>query len=189
MSDDWAGEVDWVDAMRVLVRWAGKRAFYGAGRGSRRALAGRPARPGSGDRIIPPMQGLHLTADLRDCTPRRPVMTELQALRKACLTAVDGAGLQPVGELFHRFAPAPGAPADAPVGITGVVLLAESHLAVHTWPEIAAVTLDVYVCNLGVDNSARAHALLDALVAAFAPAQVERHALERGGMRLDAKAV
>jgi hypothetical protein len=38
-------------------------------------------------------------------------------------------------------------------GVTGVVLLAESHLAVHTWPA-AAVTLDVYVCNSG-DNSAR----------------------------------
>ena len=129
------------------------------------------------------MHGLHLTADLRDCPPLRGVMTQPQALRAACLAAVAGAGLQPVGELFHRFAPAPGAPAGAPVGITGVVLLAESHLAVHTWPEIAAVTLDVYVCNLGVDNSARAHALMDALVAAFAPAQVEHHALERGGMR------
>jgi S-adenosylmethionine decarboxylase len=129
------------------------------------------------------MHGLHLTADLRDCPPQRSVMTQPQALRAACLGAVMGAGLQPVGELFHRFAPAPGTPADAPVGITGVVLLAESHLAVHTWPEIAAVTLDVYVCNLGVDNSARAHALMDALVAAFAPAQVEHHALERGGMQ------
>jgi S-adenosylmethionine/arginine decarboxylase-like enzyme len=67
-----------------------------------------------------------------------------------------------------------------PVGITGVVLLAESHLAVHTWPEIGAVTLDVYVCNLGADNSARAHALMAALVAAFGPTQVERHNLQRG---------
>jgi len=110
-------------------------------------------------------------------------MTQPQALRAACIAAVLGAGLQPVGELFHRFTPAPGAPTGAPVGITGVVLLAESHLAVHTWPEIAAVTLDVYVCNLDTDNSARAHALMDALVALFEPAQVERHALERGGAR------
>ena len=102
------------------------------------------------DRIIDPMQGLHLTADLT-----------------------------PVGELFHRFVPA-AAPSAAPSGITGVVLLAESHLAVHTWPELEAATLDVYVCNLGADNSARAEALLAALIAAFAPASVERHAVERG---------
>lgn len=130
------------------------------------------------------MHGLHLTADLRDCPldrpPSRAVMTEPIALRECCLAAVIAAGLQPVGELFHRFAPAPGASADAPVGITGVVLLAESHLAVHTWPEIACVTLDVYVCNLGADNSARAHALLDSLIDAFAPARIERHALMRG---------
>jgi len=129
------------------------------------------------------MHGLHLTADLRDCPVARAVMTEADALRTACIHAVCAAGLQPVGELFHRFAPAPGADADAPVGITGVVLLAESHLAVHTWPEIAAVTLDVYVCNLGADNSHRAHALLNALIETFSPAIIERHQLMRGVAR------
>lgn len=124
------------------------------------------------------MQGLHLTADLRGCDPTRPAMTDVDALRTLCLQAVGAAGLQPVGELFHRFALAAGTP--GPVGITGVVLLAESHLAVHTWPEIGSVTLDVYVCNFGADNTARAHALTDRLLAAFAPTAVERHALRRG---------
>ena len=126
------------------------------------------------------MQGLHLTADLRGCPAGRSVMLDPSALRDACLAAVRSAGLAPVGELFHRFVPAPGADAAAPIGITGVVLLAESHLAVHTWPEIAAVTLDVYVCNLGRDNSARAHSLIDRLIATFEPAQIHRQALQRG---------
>ena len=130
------------------------------------------------------MHGLHLTADLRDCPPGRAVMTEPDALRRVCLDAVSAAGLHPVGELFHRFAPSPLAGAAAPAGITGVVLLAESHLAVHTWPEIASVTLDVYVCNLGADNSARAHTLLDSLLEAFEPGSAERHALERGSLPL-----
>jgi len=60
------------------------------------------------------------------------------------------------------------------------VLLAESHVAVHTWPELGVATLDVYVCNVGADNSRRAETLLAALVAAFAPQSVERHALQRG---------
>ncbi len=130
------------------------------------------------------MHGLHLTADLRGCAAGRAEMTETASLRRACLAAVEGAGLTPVGELFHRFEPAaaPVAGHDAaPSGITGVVLLAESHLAVHTWPELEAATLDVYVCNLGADNSSRAEALMDALVAAFAPTRVERHAQRRGG--------
>ena len=125
------------------------------------------------------MQGLHLTADLRGCAAGQPAMTDTAALRTLCLTAVAGAGLTAVGELFHRFVPAPGQE-NAPSGITGVVLLAESHLAVHTWPELEATTLDVYVCNLGADNSARAHSLMDALVGAFSPERIERHAHRRG---------
>jgi S-adenosylmethionine decarboxylase len=130
------------------------------------------------------MHGLHLTADLRDCPVDRRVMTEPEALRETCLRAVVNAGLQPVGELFHRFIVSgpcgPTSDEAKPAGVTGVVLLAESHLAVHTWPEIACVTLDVYVCNFGADNSHRAHALLATLIDAFAPKHVERNVLERG---------
>ena len=122
------------------------------------------------------MQGLHLTADLRGCPAGQPAMTTPQALRELCVAAVRDAGLLPVGECFHGFPPENGEPR----GVTGVVLLAESHVAVHTWPEIDGVTLDVYVCNLGADNSAKAHRLLDTLLAAFAPASVSRHALRRG---------
>ena len=132
------------------------------------------------------MHGLHLTADLRGCPAGRGVMLDPAALRAACLGAVRLARLEAVGELFYRFTPAPGAAADAPVGITGVVLLAESHLAVHTWPEIAAVTLDVYVCNLGSDNSAKAHALMAALLDAFEAQQFEQHTLHRGRAALAA---
>lgn len=139
------------------------------------------------------MDGLHLTADLHACPGGSAPMTDPVALRALCLGEVERAGLQAVGDLFHRYVPAARAPGDppptAPAGVTGVVLLAESHLAVHTWPELGAVTLDVYVCNFGADNSARARRLLDALVAAFAPGAVERHSLWRGaGMAPEAAA-
>jgi len=124
------------------------------------------------------MHGLHLTADLRGCRHDAAPMIDPQALRDLCLSAVHAAGLTAVGELFHRYA-AP-AEAAAPAGVTGVVLLAESHLAVHTWPELGAVTLDVYVCNFGADNSYRVLRVIDALIAAFAPRDIERHALQRG---------
>ena len=109
------------------------------------------------------MHGLHLTADLRQCRQGTPALTNAAALRQLCLQAVADSGLQAVGELFHTF-PAPG-------GVTGVVLLAESHLAVHTWPELGAVTLDVYVCNLHGDHSAKAEALMAHLQAAFGAGQ------------------
>lgn len=123
------------------------------------------------------MNGLHLTADLHGCRPDLAEMADADCLRRACLDAVRASGLTPVGELFHPFVPSrPGAQA----GITGVVLLAESHVAIHTWPELAAVTLDVYVCNRARDNSHRAHTLLQALEAVFMPARVNRQSLVRG---------
>ncbi|MFG6447339.1 adenosylmethionine decarboxylase [Roseateles sp. BYS180W] len=124
-----------------------------------------------------PMQGLHLVADLGGVAASLPEMTDPEALRRLCLSAVAQSGLGAVAELFHRFTPA----ADAgQSGITGVVLLAESHLAIHTWPELASVTLDVYACNLGRDNSARAEALLQQLVQAFAPQEQQCQRLQRG---------
>lgn len=109
-------------------------------------------------------------------------MTDSASLRQLCLQVVDRAGLRAVGELFHSFGLVPAASPGglSQGGVTGVVLLAESHLAVHTWPELSAVTLDVYVCNLETDNSAMAHRVLEELIAAFVPQQVERRAMERG---------
>ncbi|MFT7774281.1 adenosylmethionine decarboxylase [Roseateles sp.] len=121
------------------------------------------------------MRGLHLTADLRGVDPAQALMTEADALGSACREAVAAAGLQGVAELMHRFGPA-----DGQGGITGVVLLAESHLAVHTWPELGAVTLDVYVCNYGGDNSAKAERLMATLVDLFAPAESNLQQLLRG---------
>lgn len=121
--------------------------------------------------------GVHLTADLTGCDPTHPWMTQADALRQACLQRVAQVGLHTVGDHFYAFAPA--APGQA-AGITGVVLLAESHLAVHTWPESGVVTLDVFVCNHSTDNTDKAHVLLQALLDGFAPAQVSRQAIRRG---------
>lgn len=121
-------------------------------------------------------RGTHLTADLAGCRATHPWMIQSGALREACLLAVAEAGLQAVGEQFHGFEPAQG---HQTAGVTGVVLLAESHLAVHTWPELGVVTLDVFVCNLLSDNGARAQQLLDRLVAGFEPLHQSRHTLLR----------
>lgn len=126
--------------------------------------------------LQPTMHGLHLTADLHQCRCAPHWFTDAAALGAYCVQAVQAAGLQVVGQLFHSFP----ATAHGPGGVTATVLLAESHLCVHTWPEQCAVTLDVYVCNFGADHSAKAHALLDALVQQFAPEHTEQHQLQRG---------
>ncbi len=125
------------------------------------------------------MHGLHLTADLRGCAPEQPLMTQPAKLRQLCLAAAQEAGLQAVGELFHRFEPSAPTGADAIAGITGVVLLAQSHLAVHTWPERGAVTIDVFICNFHGDHTRSAQIALDRLIDAFAPGDVLRQQLQR----------
>lgn len=122
------------------------------------------------------MQGLHLTADLHHCQCALQWLTDAAQLGSACLQAVQASGLSAVQQAFHSF---PATPLGAG-GVTATVLLAESHLCVHTWPEQSAVTLDVYVCNFGADHSAKAHALMDGLIALFNPAHVTRHTLHRG---------
>ncbi len=122
------------------------------------------------------MQGLHLTADLRGCQCDSAWLLDAPLLGVACRDAVHAAGLQAVAQLFHAFPATP----QGPGGVTATLLLAESHLCVHTWPEQRGVTLDVYVCNFGADHSAKAQMLMDALLQLFAPTEVQRHSLQRG---------
>ena len=123
------------------------------------------------------MHGLHLTADLYDCACDAALLTDAEALGAHCLAAVQQSGLQAVAQLFHTFP----ASAHGPGGVTATVLLAESHLCVHTWPETASVTLDVYVCNFGGDHSAKAHALMGALQTLFKARTCTLNELLRGG--------
>jgi spermidine synthase/S-adenosylmethionine decarboxylase len=125
------------------------------------------------------MHGLHLFADLHDCRCAPGFLLDAPGLETFCVAACERHGLSVVGRLFHAFRDAAGKPA----GVTGAVVLAESHLAVHTWPEVGGVTLDIYVCNFSGDNSERANALFVEVIAAFAPQRMERKAVVRGELR------
>lgn len=122
------------------------------------------------------MQGLHLTADLYHCHCAPHWLTDAAALLQACEGAALAAGLTCVGRLSHTF----DATARGPGGITATLLLAESHLCVHTWPELGSVTLDVYVCNFSADHSQRARDLMASLLALLQPTQAQQHELHRG---------
>jgi S-adenosylmethionine decarboxylase len=125
------------------------------------------------------MHGLHLTADLHKCQCQAYWLTDEQKLLAHCLQLVTDAKLHSVAHLSHTFAKTESGPG----GVTATVLLAESHLCIHTWPEIHSVTLDVYVCNFGADNSDKAHTLIAGLLSLFQPMQVQQHALIRGQAR------
>jgi S-adenosylmethionine decarboxylase len=119
------------------------------------------------------MDGIHLLGEWYGCAADSPEMTRVLPLRSLCLHAAEASGMTIVGDSFHQFEPA---------GVTGTVLLAESHLAIHTWPEHGFVTIDVYVCNYTTDNSAKAERLLREMQEAMKPQRIKFQAIHRGGL-------
>jgi S-adenosylmethionine decarboxylase len=118
------------------------------------------------------MDGIHLLGEWYGCPAHTPEFVNAEALRAACLEATTRAGLTVVGDRFHQF---------EPQGVTGTVLLAESHVAIHTWPEHGFVTVDVYVCNYQSDNSIKAEKLFRALQDVLKPERTRFHTIHRGG--------
>jgi len=117
------------------------------------------------------MNGLHLIGDLTGCRCDLKILLDGEKFRERCLQMVRDAGLTIMDSTFRQFEGS---------GFTGTVVLAESHLAIHTWPEQRGLTLDIYVCNFSGDNSEKARALFRALLDYFQPGEVARHEVDRG---------
>jgi spermidine synthase/S-adenosylmethionine decarboxylase len=122
------------------------------------------------------LKGLHIIADWYACGEHE-ALTSARALEALCVGVCHGVGLTVLGQLFHQF---DGLSESAQGGATGAVVFAESHLAIHTWPERQGATLDVYVCNVTADNGARAEQLYQELKRAFAPAEELVERVSRG---------
>ena len=122
------------------------------------------------------MKGLHIIADLYGCR-NRDMLASSAMLRETCVAACKDVGLTVLGDHFYQFQ---GLDATQVGGATGAVVFAESHLAVHTWPERDGATLDVYVCNVTCDNSDKAEKLYATLVESLAPGDILVERVWRG---------
>lgn len=121
------------------------------------------------------MQGLHLIGDLFSCDASEALLTQCEALRGLCRAAMEGAGLAITGE---QWAPLPPVEGHAG-GVTGILLLAHSHLAIHTAPERRGVALDLYVCDRDADHRARAERAFDGIVAQMRPERLSTQRVPR----------
>jgi S-adenosylmethionine decarboxylase proenzyme len=83
--------------------------------------------------------GRHLLAEFYGCTDG--ALNDAVRMRLHMLAAAEAVGATVVGEAFHGYQPA---------GVSGILLIAESHLSVHSWPEAAYVAVDIFTCG-GLD--------------------------------------
>ena len=83
--------------------------------------------------------GKHLLLELNDCDPK--LLNDIGLIREIMLAAANESGATVLGESFHQF---------SPQGVSGVILIAESHLSVHTWPEHGYAGADILTCGTRV---------------------------------------
>lgn len=109
--------------------------------------------------------GMHLIADLHGIARKR--LCDAGAIDAVLRQAAQAAGATIVYSHFHGFGPGQ--------GVTGVVLLAESHISIHTWPERGFAALDIFMCG-----KAQPRLALAVIETALQPASSTVQELARG---------
>ena len=109
--------------------------------------------------------GIHLLADLAGIDAL--LLTDADAIDALLREAALAAGARILHSHFHTFGPG--------MGVTGVLLLAESHISIHTWPEHGFAAADIFMC--GAAQPQRALELIDA---AFKPNTRSVRTIARG---------
>ena len=107
--------------------------------------------------------GIHLIAEFWNGR----IIEDPKKIEKILIEAVKKAKSAPLKVAIHKF---------SPQGLTGVVLLAESHIALHAWPEINYLAIDIFTCG----NKAMPYKALEHFEKVFKPQKVEIKELRRG---------
>ena len=88
--------------------------------------------------------------ELRDCNPT--ILKNLDDVRDALVSAAKEAKATIVDISFHEF---------NPFGISGMVVIAESHLSIHTWPEYSYAAVDIFTCGDVIKPEVAAASLIE----------------------------
>lgn len=114
--------------------------------------------------------GRHILAEFFDCD--RDLLNDQEQIEMAMKRAAIECGATIVQAVFHSF---------NPHGVSGVVVIAESHLAIHTWPEYGYAAIDVFTCGETIDPWIATRALQEYLKAK----EVTTVEMKRGELKLD----
>ncbi|MEW6325465.1 MAG: adenosylmethionine decarboxylase [Nitrospirota bacterium] len=94
--------------------------------------------------------GTHLLVELRNCNSK--LLNDLKKVEEILVAAAKEAHATVIESRFHKF---------SPFGISGVVVIAESHLTIHTWPEYGYAAIDVFTCGDVLRPEVAANYLID----------------------------
>lgn len=83
--------------------------------------------------------GRHIVCELSGCDPN--LLVDVEAIRSVMINAARVANAEVRESVFHQFFP------QGVAGVSGVVVLSESHMSTHTWPERKYAAIDVYTCG------------------------------------------
>lgn len=109
-------------------------------------------------------RGLHIAMECAGC--RRDLLMDADLLRQTMVDCARKAGATVVDSMIHSYNPA---------GLSGVVIISESHLAIHTWPDIGYASFDIYTCG----KCDLADEIANRLEDVFQPVDVSRKVFER----------
>ncbi|WP_035055769.1 adenosylmethionine decarboxylase [Andreprevotia chitinilytica] len=110
--------------------------------------------------------GRHVLLDIYGIAAAR--LSDGQMLEQSLRTAADAAGATVLFAHFHGFGEG--------LGVTGVLLLAESHISIHTWPEHGFAAVDIFMCGQTQPETAAT-----AIVECLGAERVTQRPLQRGG--------
>lgn len=116
--------------------------------------------------------GRHVIAELWECNEDK--LNDIDFIEKLFVDAALKAGAEVREVAFHKF---------APQGVSGVVIISESHLTIHSFPEHGYASIDVYTCGDRIDPNVAADYIAEALDAK----SIERVELPRGKGPIKAK--
>lgn len=114
--------------------------------------------------------GRQVTVDFFDCN--KALLNDVKRVEAMMAAAAKASKATVVKSLFHHF---------NPYGVSGVVVIAESHLAIHTWPEYGFCSIDVFTCGPVVDPRVCQRYLAKALKSSHS----EYHEFKRGVLKLE----